>query len=276
MGLLTGKVAPAPGVRNGNGLPVPIPADTPVAPPAPDGAAADEDRTTVLVIDDHPDIRAYVRRHLEPEYRVLEAADGATGLDLARAHLPDLVVSDVMMPGLDGFDLCRALREDPALAFIAVILLTGRAAAEDRLTGLGEGADDYLVKPFDVRELRARVDNLIRQRQRLRALLRHAPAPDAPRSADDAFVDRVREAVLARLDEETLNVEVLAADVGLSRSQLHRRLTTVTGQTPTDFIRTVRLAEAAHLLAHRAGTVSEVRASEGALVEARAVLVVIA
>ena len=128
----------------------------------------DDDVTTVLVVEDNAELRAYVRRHLAPAYRVVEAADGAEGLAKARDLLPDLVLSDVMMPEMDGFALLAALRADPETDFLPVVLLTARAEAEDRLDGLGLGADDYLTKPFDVRELRARVDNLIAGRQRLR------------------------------------------------------------------------------------------------------------
>ena len=229
--------------------------------------ARSTDQTTVLVVDDHPDIRAYVRRHLEPHYRVLEAADGAEGLAQIRAHLPDLVISDVMMPELDGYDLCRALRSDPALAFLPLILLTGRAAAEDKLAGLSEGADDYLTKPFDVRELRVRVDNLIAQRQRLRAAL--GVAPPKPHRADpasptaDAFLDEVRGVVLASLGDETLDVERVAAALGMSRSQLYRRVKAASDGSPTHLIRQVRLAEAARLLREEAGNVSEVAYAVG-------------
>lgn len=248
-------------------------AQVPAPTPEPKGTA-EPDRTTVLVVDDHADIRAYVRRHLEPAYRVLEARDGREGVALARHSLPDLVVSDVMMPGLDGYELCRALKTGPATAFIPVVLLTGRAAAEDKLAGLSEGADDYLVKPFDVRELRARVDNLITQRHRLREALARERADSssasaaaaevpAPISADEAFVAEVEAAILAHLGDETFTVERLAGAVGLSRSQLGRRLKATTGATPTSTLRAVRLAEAARLIAAEVGTVSEIAYAVG-------------
>src|SRR5690606_32051809 len=125
------------------------------------------DRTTVLVVDDNAEIRAFVARHLEAHYRVVEAADGVEALERVAASVPDLVVSDVMMPRLDGYGLLRALRQSPETDFVPVVLLTARAAPEDRLAGLDEGADDYLEKPFQVAELQARVRNLIAQRRRL-------------------------------------------------------------------------------------------------------------
>ncbi len=252
-----------------------------LAEPGGDGMAEsldddlEADVTTVLVVEDHPEVRAYVRRHLEggsPAYRVLEAADGEAGLALARKRLPDLVVSDVMMPKLDGLGLCRALRADPATDFIPVILLTAKAAPEDKLEGLGEHCDDYLTKPFDPAELRARIANLIAIRQRLRERFAGVvgagngvlhPAPAAVTSADDAFLERVHEAVEAHLGDETFSVERLAEAVGVSRSHLHRQLKALAGQTPTDLIRTMRLERAAQLLAARAGTVSEVAYAVG-------------
>lgn len=251
---------------------------------APDGqrngpVQSSDDVTTVLVVEDHAEVRAYIHRHLAPTYRVLEAADGEEGLTLARDHLPDLVLSDVMMPKMDGFALCRTLKTDRATDFIPVLLLTAKAGREDKLEGLGELADDYLTKPFDPVELRARIANLIAVRTRLRerfqregmalALGDDASTPplrsvDAPvTSADEAFLEQVYDGIDAHLSDETFSVQRLADTVGVSRGHLHRRLTALIGQTPSDLIRTVRLERAAALLAGRAGTVSEVAYAVG-------------
>jgi AraC-like DNA-binding protein len=184
-----------------------------------------------------------------------------------------------MMPKLDGLGLCRALKADPETDFIPVILLTAKAAPEDKLEGLGEHADDYLTKPFDPAELRARIANLIAVRTRLRERFRQEgmalvlgedapapirlPVPEAVTSADDAFLERVREAVEAHLGDETFSVERLAEAAGVSRGHLHRQLKALVGQTPTDLIRMMRLERAAHLLAGRAGTVSEIAYAVG-------------
>ena len=236
------------------------------------------DMTTVLVVEDNAEVRAYVRHHLVPDYRVLEAADGEAGLALARERLPDLVLSDVMMPEMDGFALCRALKADPETGFIPVVLLTARAEQEDRLGGLGEGADDYLTKPFDVRELRARVDNLIASRRRLRERLAAAPPASAAEgngvgglhpspvevvSSEAAFLERVREVIEDHLGDEAFTVERLAEDVGVSRGHLHRQLKALLGQSPSEAIRTMRLERAAQLLGASTGTVSEVAYAVG-------------
>jgi DNA-binding response OmpR family regulator len=137
----------------------------------------DDDVTTVLVVDDNAEVRAYVRQHLTPHYRVIEAVNGEQGLEMARRWLPDLVLSDVMMPVMDGYALCRALKTDPETDFLPIILLTARAEAEDRLAGLTEQADDYLTKPFDVRELLARIANIVTMRRRLRERFARTSAP---------------------------------------------------------------------------------------------------
>ena len=249
-------------------------APRPAAPPAGD------DVTTVLVVEDQPDVRAYVRRHVEKAgYRVIEAADGEAGLEAVRAWLPDLVVSDVMMPRLDGLGLCRALKANPATEFVPVVLLTAKAAPEDRLDGIRELADAYLTKPFAPDELVATIAARIAVRQRLRERLRAGgaapggdgeaappalvPSPVDVDSAESVFVEDVRAAVEAAIPDEDFSVERLAEAVGLSRSQLHRRLKEALDRTPSEVVRTMRLERAAQLLEARAGTVSEVAYAVG-------------
>ncbi len=227
------------------------------------------DQTTLLVVDDNADIRSYMRQHFEPGYRVVEASEGGQALERARQVLPDLIVSDVMMPGMDGFALCDALKQDPALDFIPVILLTAKATAASRIEGYARGADAYVMKPFDMQELIARVENLIASRKRLRARFGSAPPSLTPgdsspiASADAVFVERVRGVVEAHLDDESFGVIELAAAVGLSRSQLHRRLQAVLGESPSDVMRAFRLERAADLLRARAGLVSEIAYAVG-------------
>ena len=235
-------------------------------------AVADEDQTTVLVVDDNADLRAYIGENLAATYRVVFAADGEDGLEQARRHLPDLIISDVMMPKRDGYGLCRAVRQDPALDCIPVILLTARAEGEDKIAGLTEGADDYLVKPFDMQELLLRVQNQIAARQRLRERLQAEGAaaartlqpgmPDVV-SMEEALLEQVRSAVEAHLGDRAFGVEVLASSLGMSRAHLHRKLRDLTGQTPSALIHTMRLERAGQLLAARAGTVTEVAYAVG-------------
>ena len=242
------------------------------APELPDGGLAEplpsaadaEDRTTVLVVEDHADVRAYLRTLLEPAYRVLEAPDGAAGLATARAHLPDLILADVMMPEMDGFTLNRALKADAALDGIPVILLTARGAPEDQVAGLATGPDDYVTKPFEPDVLVAKVHNLIALRQRLRVQVRRDLARTLGLPAEAAgFEAEVRHAIEARFTDPEFGVEALADVLALSYTQLYRRLRDEGAATPSDLIRTVRLEQAARLLRSQAGNVSEVAYAVG-------------
>ena len=238
-------------------------------PPRPDNAASHaDDATTILVVDDNPEVRAYVRRHLASRYRVLEATNGREALDKTREHLPDLVVSDVMMPEMDGFGLCRAIKEDPELDFIPVILLTAKASIDNKIEGLEKGADDYLTKPFNMRELEVRAENMIASRQRLKArfagashnTLAGSPRPIPVPLTDDnaAFVEQVHTEILVRLSDDDFGVDALAAAVGLGRTTLYSRLAEAFGQTPMELIWQMRLEQAATLLRQQEGSVSEV------------------
>jgi signal transduction histidine kinase/ligand-binding sensor domain-containing protein/DNA-binding response OmpR family regulator len=237
----------------------------------PGGAAQDaipENVTTILVVEDNAELRKFIRMHLRDRFRVLEAADGLQGLELARRDLPDLVLSDVMMPGLDGYALCRALKGDPETDFIPVILLTARAATEDRLAGLRGEADAYLTKPFQVEELTVQIDNLIALRRRLKErfagkVLRMHPAPVEVASSDGKFLEQVRDAIELHLANEDFGVEELARLVAHSRGHLHRRLKGMIDESPSDLLRRMRLERAAQLLEAGAGSVSEVAYAVG-------------
>jgi signal transduction histidine kinase/ligand-binding sensor domain-containing protein/DNA-binding response OmpR family regulator len=225
---------------------------------------------TVLIVDDHPDMRAYVKKHLAPRYRVLEAARGDDGLTVARAELPDVVVCDVMMPGLDGFALCHALKSDPETDFLPIIMLTAKAGAEGRLEGLEHGADDYLTKPFVPAELLARIRNLLTARERLRTHILgrgttpvRLSAPQAIPSADQMLLDRLRDVLDKSADDEEFDVPALASGLAMSRAQLHRRLKDAFQTTPAEVIVEYRLQRASQMLASRAGNVSEVAYAVG-------------
>ncbi|HTV00403.1 MAG TPA: response regulator, partial [Luteitalea sp.] len=220
------------------------------------------DETTILVVEDHDDVRAFLCDQLRTHYRVLEARDGEEGLRIALDRLPDLVVSDVAMDRMDGFELCRSLKQHEQTGHIPVVLLTARGSRDDRLAGLGLGADCYIVKPFDSAELTMRVRNLIEQRRQLRERFRGPvvlkPAEMAVVPVDEVFLTRVLRAIEDHLDDAEFDVERLGRAVGLSRSQLHRKLRALTNQSPTLVIRSVRLQRAATLLQRNGGTVAEI------------------
>ena len=268
-------LAPAHLEAGGDGfgaVPVPSSGDSlapsdPGTPASSDGRTDEADRPTVLVIDDNADVRRYVASILSDAYRVLEAEDGKQGLQAAQTHLPDLIITDVMMPELDGYGFARALKLDPMLEGIPVIMLTAKAATEDQVAGLERGVDAYLTKPFERAVLEVQVQNLIALRHRLRARYSQAPSlelsvPPAP-NRRSVFEARVREVIAAHLTEEGFSVERLAAEVGLGRSQLSRRLRDEADTSPAKLIRTVRVEQAARLLEERAGNVTEVAYAVG-------------
>ncbi len=218
-------------------------------------------KALVLVVEDNPDMRAYLTGSLRAHYRVDGVTDGEEGLQRAVDEIPDLVISDVMMPRMDGFELCRRLKNDERTSHIPVILLTARAASKDKVEGLQWGADDYLIKPFDLGELKARVGNLIALRRRLRERFsrewRFVPEAVPVVSLDDAFLQKCLSTVQRHLGDDQFGVEHLAREVGFSVSQLERKLTAIAGQHPNEFIRAIRLERARQLLERRAATVSE-------------------
>jgi len=242
-------------------------------------ALADEsepDVPTLLVVDDSADLRAYIRDHFDDRFRVLEAGDGAAGIALAREHLPDVILCDVMMPGTDGHALIQALRASPETDFLAVVLLTAMAEDEARLAGLEGGADDYLVKPFEMRELDVRVRNLIASRRRLRSRFAGEELPPPPAAVtvleahdtslspdDAAYLERVRTAIRSGLRDSEFGVSELARAVFQDRSHLFRRVRQVSGMSPSELLRMMRLEEGARLLAAGQGGVADVTYAVG-------------
>jgi len=236
-------------------------------------AVEDPDIPTLLVVDDSEDLRAYIRGHFEDRFLVLEAGDGAEGIEIARRRLPDVVLSDVMMPGTGGHELVRALRASPETDFLSIILLTAQSEDKQKIAGLEHGADDYMVKPFEMRELDVRVRNLIASRRRMRA--RFAPNGVEPRRVeprpvgeglppgDRAVIDRVRTAIEERLSDPDFGVAELADAVAADRSHLSRRIRHLLGETPTELIRRLRLEEGERLLTRGTGTVADVAYSVG-------------
>jgi len=214
------------------------------------------------MVDDEEEMRKSMKRFLEPEYRVIEADDGDAGIRKAVQTIPDLIISDVKMVKVDGFQVCQTLKEDERTSHIPIILLTAHGEKSLRLSGLEIGADEYLTKPFDLQELLARVRNLIQSRRRLRERFRAGevlrPGDVIVTSLDDQFLNKVKAVVESHMGDENLSVEVLAGKVGMSRSQMHRKLISLTSLSPGDFIRYMRLHRAMDLLNAKSGTVSEI------------------
>ena len=198
---------------------------------------------------------------------MLEAENGRIGVEIARQHIPDLIISDVMMPEMDGFEACEIIKTDPKTDHIPLILLTAKAGIESRLTGLKTGADDYLVKPFNVEELNIRIDNLIRIRkilqERYRSQLAMEPEQQVVATPQDAFLKQVTEIVQANFTEEQFNLEKLYDETGMSRAQFYRKFQSLTGQSPAAYLRETRLRHAHQLLKDSELQIAEVAYQSG-------------
>jgi signal transduction histidine kinase/ligand-binding sensor domain-containing protein/DNA-binding response OmpR family regulator len=224
--------------------------------------ASSNDQPVLLIVEDNPDMRAHLRGLLDRSYRIIEAGDGTEGLEKSAEAIPDLIISDVMMPEMDGFEFCRRIKTDERTSHIPVILLTARASERSKLEGLETGADDYLTKPFNANELRVRANNLIEQRRQLRERFSREvtlqPKDIAITTADELFLQRVMAIVDEHLSDPDFSVEAFAQQFRMSRVQLHRKIKALTNQSPGEFIRTLRLRAAAKLLEQDKYTVTEV------------------
>ncbi|MCB9037203.1 MAG: response regulator [Lewinellaceae bacterium] len=220
------------------------------------------DENMVLLVEDNPDMRAFIRAQLANEYKVVEAADGQQGLEKAIELTPDLIISDVMMPVMDGLQLCDTLKNDERTSHIPIILLTAKADVESRLEGLERGADAYLAKPFNREELLVRARKLLELRRQLRkryaSLKPPAPAEDKGLQMEDAFLLKIRQLVELQISDINLDMGQLSQALGMSRSQVYRKVKALTGQSPSVFVRAIRLERAKELLQSTDMNVTEV------------------
>lgn len=216
----------------------------------------------LLIVEDNSDVRRYMRGCLDDAYRIMEAKDGMEGYEISTDKVPDLIISDVMMPKMDGIEMCEKIKTDKRTSHIPVILLTAKADTNSKLEGLETGADDYLTKPFDAKELQVRVKNLIEQRKKLREhFMREAqfkPKDIAVTSLDEKFLHRAIDIVEEHMSDSEFNVDKFSREIGMSRVHLNRKLRALTDQSPRGFIRTLRLWRAASLLRQKFGNVTEV------------------
>lgn len=216
----------------------------------------------VLTVEDHEEIRTHILEHLEDQFRVLEAANGKAGLEIAIESVPDLIITDLMMPEMDGIELCKRLKTDERTSHIPVIMLTAKASVEERLEGLETGADAYVTKPFHIKELRLRVSKLIEQRNKLRERFSREitlePKDIAVTSTDERFLQKAMACVEEHMGDSDFDVGQFQQEMSMSRMQLFRKLKAMTNHTPSEFIRNLRLKRAARLIEKNFGNVAEV------------------
>jgi signal transduction histidine kinase/DNA-binding response OmpR family regulator len=221
-----------------------------------------DDKTMILVVEDNADVREYIKDSLGEEHRIEEAVNGEQGKRKAEEIIPDLIISDIMMPKMDGNELTRLLKNNEKTSHIPVILLTAKSEQESKIEGLVTGADDYLTKPFDTRELLVRIKNLIDQRRKLQEKFRREiivnPGDITVTSIDEQLLQRAIDTVENNISDPAFDTTTMTKEVGVSRKLLHTKLKALTGQSTGEFIRTLRLKRAAQLLQKGYGNVTQV------------------
>jgi YesN/AraC family two-component response regulator len=244
-----------------------------LVPDVPEGAALAANEATaspagekpiLLLIEDNADVTTYIVGLLEKDYAVLTAPNGLAGIETAFDTIPDLIISDVMMPEKDGYEVCEILKNDERTSHIPIVLLTAKAEVSDRITGLRKGADAYLMKPFNKEELYVRLEKLLELRRALQS--RYANLSKGMASSrevaeptlEDLFLQKLQKTVLENLDDAELGAVHLSRAVHLSTSQLYRKLNALTGEPPNAFIRKIRLQRAMELLTTTDLSISEI------------------
>jgi signal transduction histidine kinase/ligand-binding sensor domain-containing protein/DNA-binding response OmpR family regulator len=221
----------------------------------------------MLLVDDNSDVRYFIKSHFSASYQVLEAGNGLEGWNIALKTIPDIIISDIMMPDMDGFEFCRKVRKDERTSHIPILLLTALGSREHEIEGLSYGADDYITKPFDLVILQTKVENILSVRQSLKQkyagemLLQ--PKNIKISSPDERFLQKAIEVVENNIADPDLDIERFASEIGVSRMQLYRKLNALTEMTVKEFVRNIRLKRAAQMLVQKKLNVSEVAYAVG-------------
>ena len=222
----------------------------------------DSGEKIILIVEDNNDIREYIKEQIKVDYKTIEAIDGHDGLNKAEEYIPDLIITDVMMPKMDGYQFADSIRKDFKTSHIPIIMLTAKAALDDKITGLEKGVDAYLTKPFSAKELSVRIKSLIYQREELRKRFKTStvikPSEVSSVSVDQIFLEKVTEIIEENINKEILNIEFIASNMNMSVSQLNRKLNALISQTAGKLIHSMRLQRAADLIKHKKGNIAEI------------------
>lgn len=227
-----------------------------------------DNKTIVLVVEDNYDMREYIKESLSANYKVEEAVNGEQGIRIAQKIIPDLIVSDLMMPKVDGIELTRVLKEDEKTSHIPIIILTAKSGQENLLGGLQVGADEYLTKPFDMKELEVRISNLIKLRKKIQDKILNGDLSELKGEkklgvVDAKFIGKVNEVIEKHISDENFSIEEFGKEIGMSRSQFHRKLKALVGKSASLYLRSVRLNRAKKMLEEGRGNISEISYETG-------------
>jgi len=231
------------------------------------GVITQKEKPLLLIVEDNADVRHYIHNNVKKEYRILEAIDGEDGWQKSIENMPDVIVSDVMMPRMDGFALCEKLKKDERTSHIPVILLTAKASSQDKIEGYQTGADDYIMKPFEPEEVNARIGNLLEQRKRIHEHFRKHGLFEIEGEkitpVDQKFLQNTVAAITEQMSEAGFGVETLAAKMAVSPSVLLKKVEALVGEPPIELIKRTRLNKAAQLIESKFGNISEIALEVG-------------
>lgn len=233
-----------------------------------EGDSIDTLLLTVLVVEDNRELRVHLKNELKSHFKVKEAANGKEGLEKALKFYPDIIISDVMMPEMDGFEMCAKIKTNPEVSHIPIILLTARSMEEDRIEGYNMGADAYLPKPFNINVLKVRINNLLESKKKLREKFMQKanilPSSEiTTNTLDEQFLDIATNLILENISDSEFGLDQLLSGMAVSRSQFYRKIQSLTGQNPSNFIRSVRLKYAAELLKQQNFSIKEISYKSG-------------
>jgi len=222
----------------------------------------DKKNPAILLVEDEADVRTFIREYFEINYQICEATNGIEGLEMAIRNNPEIIISDLIMPLMDGVEMCQKLKKDIRTSHIPIIMLTARSSIESKIEGLETGADAYIEKPFSLDLLEVQISNLLENRKKLRDKFSKElviqPADIAITSVDAIFIQKAMAIVDKHISDPGFGSEEFCKEIGMSRSQLHRKLKTLTSQPASEFIRTMRLKRAANLLKDSQLSVEEI------------------
>lgn len=233
------------------------------------GSAPDihNDARIILIVEDNPDVRYFIRSHFESVYSVYEARNGKEGFEIATEVIPDIIISDILMPDIDGYEFCKKIKKDERTSHIPLVLLTALHSKEHEMEGLSAGADDYITKPFDISILQTKIDNMLQVRRAMKekytSQIVLKPSDLKVTSPDERFLKKAIEVVEKNISNADLDIEQFAMQVGVSRMQLYRKFDALTNMTVKEFVRSIRLKRAAQLLLEKKMTITEVAYSVG-------------
>jgi DNA-binding response OmpR family regulator len=221
----------------------------------------------MLLVDDNADVRYFIKSHFSKSYQIFEAKDGLEGWNVALKIIPNIIISDVMMPDMNGFEFCRKIRKDERTSHIPILLLTALSSREHEIEGLSQGADDYITKPFDLDILQAKVENILSVRQSLKQKysgeMMLKPRNVMLSSPDEKFLQKAIDVVEKNISDSDLDIDLFTSEIGVSRMQLYRKLHALTEMTVKEFVRNIRLKRAAQMLIQKKMNVSEVAYAVG-------------